>query len=50
METVKKCFEYKGYNVSGNVFTDKKLSNIYMSTNLSNDQIPTYNIGNPKFG
>lgn len=50
METVKKCFEYKGYNVSGNVFTDKRISNIYMSTNLSNDQNPVYNLGNSKMG
>ena len=50
LETVKKAFEWKGYNVYGDAFNDDVLKNIYMSTNLSSDQIPTYNLGNPCFG
>ena len=50
LETLRKCFEYKGYNVGGTVFQDKYLNNIYMSTNLADGQVPEYNLGNPKFG
>ena len=49
-KALKKCFEKKGYNVGGNIFTDTHLKNVYMSTNLADEQIPTYNLGNPKFG
>lgn len=49
-QTLKKCFEKKGYNVGGNIFTDLHLSNIYMSTNLADEQSPIYNLGNPRFG
>lgn len=50
LETLKKCFEYKGYNVGGTVFKDKYLNDIYMSTNLADGQVPEYNLGNPRFG
>lgn len=50
METLKKAFEYKGYNVGGNAFQDKFLTDIYASTNLADGQDPAYNLGNPKFG
>ena len=50
LETLKKCFEYKGYNVGGTVFKDKYLNDIYMSTNLADGQVPQYNLGNPRFG
>ena len=50
LEEIKKCFQYKGYTVGGNAFNDPILSNIYCSTNLADDQNPTWNIGNPKFG
>ena len=50
LELVKRLFEQKGYKVSGNIFQDKALNNIYMSTNLSNDQIPAYNLGYPNLG
>jgi hypothetical protein len=49
-ETLRKAFEWKGYNVGGNVFQDKYLRDIYMSTNLADGQTPDYNIGNPVFG
>lgn len=50
METVKRAFEWKGYNVYGDALTDPVLSEIFMSTNLSSEQTPTYNLGNPRFG
>ena len=50
VETMKKCFEYKGYTVGGDLFEDEYLKNIYMSVNLADDQVPTYNLGNPRFG
>lgn len=50
MEIARKCFEYKGFECEGTAFTDKYLNNIYMSTNLGNDQVPIYNLGNPRFG
>ena len=50
METVRKAFEWKGYQVWGDAFNDDTLKNIYMSTNLADDQVPTYNLGNPSFG
>lgn len=50
LETLRKAFEYKEYNVGGNVFQDKFLSDIYCSTNLADGQEPIYNVGNPKFG
>ena len=50
LEAMKHMFQYKGYNVGGNAFTDMFLKNIYMSTNLADDQSPDYNVGNPRFG
>lgn len=48
--TLKKCFEHKGYVVEGDVFNDTFLNNIYQSVNLSDEQDPLYNLGNPTFG
>ena len=50
LETMKKAFEYKGYNVAGDAFNDVFLKDIYMSCNLADGQVPVYNLGNPKFG
>ena len=50
LETVKKAFEWKGYTCNGDAYNDDNLKNIFMSTNLDSDQVPTYNIGNPAFG
>lgn len=50
VETMRKCFEYKGYNVSGDLFEDKLLKDVFMSANLADGQIPNYNLGNSKFG
>ena len=50
LETLKNAFETKNMTVQGDVFQDEHLKNIYMSVNLADEQIPTYNLGNPKFG
>ena len=50
LETIRKSFQQYGYNVGGNAFQDPILSNVYMSMNITNDQIPQYNYGNPRFG
>lgn len=50
METMRKAFEWKGYTVHGDAFTDPILSEIFMSTNLASEQFPVYNLGNPRLG
>lgn len=50
METLRKAFEWKGYSVGGDAFSDPTLSNIFMSANLSDEQVPLYNLGNPRLG
>lgn len=50
LETLRKAFETQGYTVGGDVFRNPLLTKIYMSQNLSDEQSPDYNIGNPKFG
>lgn len=50
LETLRKAFEWKGYNVGGDAFNNPYLNTIYMSMNLADGQSPDYNIGNPKFG
>lgn len=50
VELIKKSFEWKGYTVQGDLFSDNALMNVFMSTNLADGQDPVYNLGNPKFG
>ncbi len=50
LQTLKKAFESKGYTVAGDAFQDPILRKVYMSTNLADEQVPAYNIGNPAFG
>lgn len=50
LETVKKAYEWKGYQVGGTAFQDPVLSNIFASCKLSSEQVPQYNLGNPKLG
>lgn len=50
VETMRKCFENKGYRVGGSVFSDPFIKDIFSSCNLAQEQVPTYNLGNPKFG
>lgn len=49
-ELIKKMFEQKGYNVTGDIFEDDIAKDIYLSTHLADKQIPTYNVGNPTLG
>ena len=49
-ELIKKMFEQKGYNVTGDIFEDDIAKDIYLSTHLADKQIPVYNIGNPILG
>lgn len=50
LEIVRRLFEQKGYTVQGDIFQDSIIPNLFMSTNLANDQIPTYNLGEPNLG
>lgn len=50
VETMKKAFENKGYTVGGSALSDPNINWIYCSTNLAQEQVPIYNLGNPKFG
>lgn len=50
LETVRKAYEWKGFQVGGTAFQDPVLSNIYASCKLSSEQIPIYNLGNEKLG
>ena len=50
MELVRKAFEWKGYNVGGDAFQDPTLKNVFVSPNLSSEQQPLYNLGNPRIG
>ena len=50
LDTLKAAFNTKGYEVMGDAFQDPVLKNIYMSTNLADEQVPQYNLGNPAFG
>lgn len=50
LELVRRLFLQKGYTLTGNIFNDNHISNIYQSTYLSNKQVPTYNLGNENLG
>lgn len=50
LEFVRRAFKQKGYTLEGDIFDDEVINGLYMSTNLANDQIPVYNLGNPNFG
>lgn len=45
-ELVRRLFEKKGYNVSGNIFDDPIAQSVYLSTNLKDGYDPLYNLGN----
>lgn len=47
---VRRCFAQKGYEVNGDILEDDVLRNLYLSVSLPNEQIPTYNLANPKLG
>lgn len=49
-ELIKRMFQQKGYNVSGDIFEDEIANQIFLSANLADKQDPTYNLGNPVLG
>ena len=50
LSLVERCFRQKGYELTGDVYEDKWLKNLFLSVSLPNDQVPTYNLANPKLG
>lgn len=50
LELMKRAFEWKGYTVQGDAMNDYFLKDVFCSTNIAQDQVPIYNLGNPKFG
>lgn len=50
LQTIKYAFETANLIAEGDIFQDEVMKNLYMSVNLADEQVPTYNIGNPKFG
>lgn len=50
VEMLRKLFQWKGYTVNGSVFSDPYINSIYASCNLAEGQVPSYNLGNPRFG
>ena len=50
LSTVERCFKQKGYNLTGDIYQDQWLRNLYLSVSLPNEQIPVYNLANPKIG
>ena len=50
LEVVKRLFEQKGYSVSGDVFNDLNMQNIYMSEYIDSGQDPYYNINKDNIG
>lgn len=45
IEVVKRMITQKGYTYSGDVFTDDLINKIYLSSYISSEQDPAYNIG-----
>lgn len=45
IDVVKRYFEQKGFILSGDVLNDEVITNLYMSTNIADEQKPVYNLG-----
>lgn len=50
LKLVKKCFEHKGYEVTGDIFDDEVARHIFTSTSLADGQDPKYNYGLDEIG
>lgn len=50
VELIKQLCHSKGYVLKGDIITDEILNDIYLTNNISTEQDPTYNIGNPTLG
>lgn len=45
IELIKKMIEQKGYTYSGNVFSDDLINKLYLSSSITSEQDPAYNLG-----
>lgn len=50
VEVVKRVCESKGYTAVGDIFNNDIVNNIYLSTNIAENQKPIYNIGKEEIG
>ena len=50
LETVKRLFKQKGYNVNGDIFNDKAMKMTYMSEYIDSSQDPYYNLNKSEIG
>lgn len=50
VELLKRCCELKGYQLQGDIITDKVLNDIYLSNYIADEQDPLYNYGIPEMG
>lgn len=49
-ELARRCFEYKGITLEGDILTDPILNSIYLSNYISDEQDPLYNYGENELG
>ena len=50
VELLKRCCELKGYQLQGDIISDKVLNDIYLSNYIADGQDPLYNYGDPDMG
>lgn len=50
VELLKKCCELKGYELQGDILSDKLLNDIYLSNYIEDGQDPLYNYGDSDMG
>ena len=50
VELLKKCCELKGYELNGDILSDRVLNDIYLSNYIGDEQDPLYNYGDPDMG
>lgn len=50
VELLKKCCELKGYELKGDILSDRILNDIYLSNYIGDEQDPLYNYGDPDMG
>lgn len=50
VELLKKCCELKGYQLQGDIISDKILNDIYLSNYIADEQDPLYNYGDTDMG
>jgi hypothetical protein len=50
VEVLKKCCELKGYELQGDIISDRVLNDIYLSNYIADEQDPLYNYGIPEMG